>query len=52
LLVSGLDAAGSRVRVRKYGFERTSPQASTLSPKLVGEVGSSPGTAPSWLGGG
>ena len=52
LLVSGLDAAGSGVRVRKYGFERTSPKASTLSPKLLNEMGSSPGTAPSWLGGG
>ena len=51
LLVSGLDAAGRRVRVRKYGMERTSATARTLSPRLLDEVESSPGTVPSWLGG-
>jgi len=51
VLVSGLDAAGSGVRVRKFGMQRSSPTATTLSPTLLAEVSSSPGTAPSWLGG-
>lgn len=52
VLVSGLDASGSRVRVRKYGMQRTTATAKTLSPKLLGDVLSARGTAPSWLGGG
>jgi hypothetical protein len=51
VLVSGLDAAGTGVRVRKYGMERTSATARTLSPRLLDEVESSPGTVPSCLGG-
>jgi FtsP/CotA-like multicopper oxidase with cupredoxin domain len=51
VLVSGRDAAGAGVRVRKYGMERAAKTASTLSPKLLAEVESSQGTAPSWLGG-
>ena len=52
VLVSGLDTAGTGVRVRKYGMERTSATARTLSPRLLDEVESSPGTVPSCLGGG
>jgi len=51
VLVSGLDAAGTGVRVRKYAMERTSATAGTLSPRLLAEVESSAGTAPSGLGG-
>jgi FtsP/CotA-like multicopper oxidase with cupredoxin domain len=51
LLVSGRDAAGSAVRVRKLGMERASAAARTLSPRLLHEVASSPGTVASWLGG-
>ena len=49
--MSGLDAAGTGVRVRKYGLLRATPDATTLSPKLLADVASSRGTAPSRLGG-
>ena len=49
VLISGLDDAG--VRVRKYGMQRTSAAAATLSPRLLSEVESSPGSVPSGLGG-
>lgn len=50
VLVSGLDAAGSGVRVRKLMMERTAPSSATLSPRLVNQL-EVPGTVPSWLGG-
>jgi FtsP/CotA-like multicopper oxidase with cupredoxin domain len=51
VLVSGLDAAGTDVRVRKYALLRASPDATTLTPQLLADVESSPGTVPSSLGG-
>jgi hypothetical protein len=51
VLVSGRDAAGTGVRVRKYRMERASATARTLSPVLLAEVAASPGSVPSWLGG-
>jgi FtsP/CotA-like multicopper oxidase with cupredoxin domain len=51
VLVSGLDATGSAVRVRKFGMERTAAAARTLSPKVLGDIESAAGTAPSSLGG-
>jgi FtsP/CotA-like multicopper oxidase with cupredoxin domain len=51
VLVSGLDAAGAEVRVRKYGLERAEKKARDLTPKLLSEVGTFPGTTPISLGG-
>jgi len=51
VVVSGLDAKGTGVRVRKYGLARAFADATTLSPKLVAEVASFAGTVPSALGG-
>lgn len=51
VLVSGLDAPGHRVRVSKYAMERASESATTLSPRLLAALESSPGTVPSALGG-
>ena len=51
VLVSGLDASGNSVRVRKYGLARASADARTLSPKIVSELAASPGSVPSALGG-
>ena len=51
VLASGLDAAGENARVRKFGMERADKTAKTLTPKLVAEVESSPGTVASWVGG-
>jgi len=51
LLVSGRDAAGTDVRVRRYALLRASPDATTLTPELLADVESSPGTVPSSLGG-
>jgi len=51
LLVSGLDAAGTELRVRKYGLLRATPDATTLTPELIAEVASEPGTVPGSVGG-
>ena len=51
LLVSGLDAAGMDVRVRRYALRRASPDATTLTPELLADVESAPGRVPSSLGG-
>jgi hypothetical protein len=51
LLVSGLDAAGTGVRVRRYALLRASADATTLTPELLSDVESSPGTVPRSLGG-
>ena len=51
VLVRGADAAGKSTRVRRYGMERTSSTARTLSPKLLAELATMPGAAPSGLGG-
>jgi FtsP/CotA-like multicopper oxidase with cupredoxin domain len=51
LLVSGLDAAGTAVRVRKYGLVRATPGATSLTPELLADVESSAGIVPSSIGG-
>jgi hypothetical protein len=51
VIVSGLDAAGTSVRVRKYALLRASEEATSLTPQLLADVSSSPGTVPSSLGG-
>jgi hypothetical protein len=39
------------VRVRKYALLRASEEATSLTPQLLADVSSSPGTVPSSLGG-
>jgi hypothetical protein len=51
VLLSGLDAAGTAVRVRRYAMSCATPDATTLTPRLIADVESTPGTVPSSLGG-